>query len=216
MSNNTVNKKVRLLFIISVVFCCGLLIACPMNWQKNVTKNGIYFKKLRYNEDLKSYTGFIDTDINTGGYSCQKGWIRFFDNWQLKSFVTTQDLNLSDNYIPAGTWIEFDRSGRIRLCAFPRDTSVRGIVCKGTSGNPKGFHTTFYPDGALKYCCPVTDLEIKGIPCKSGFFEIIGLHPNGNLMECELSRDFVLNDLSLKKGEKIRLNPDRSLDTTIK
>ena len=193
------------------LLCCILLLSCAAGWEKNVTRNGIPFKKLRQSANKESFTGYIDNDITVNGNHCRKGWIRFYKDWSLKSFVTVKDIILSGNHIPSGTWIEFDREGSMKLCAFPENTKIQGYLCKGTRGSPMGFHTSFHNNGALHYFFPIGKIRIDGIPCKGGFFHNVSLYPDGRLKTCTLSENTEIKGVLYKKGTALEFDEESQL-----
>jgi hypothetical protein len=60
----------------------------------------------------------------------------------------------------------------------------------------------------LKYFFVPETKNIQDVPCKGGVFHIVGLHPNGKLLQCTLSGATVIDGREYPKGKQIKLADD--------
>ena len=181
---------------------------------KNVVKNGVHFDKLCYSKLITGkYKGAIviecdladDTIIQ--GYPCKKGFVSFNSDWSLSELTLSQSFEFNHFTMPAETYIVFGRTKHIQSCNFPRDVKVQGHLCRGGRGGPEGVVTSFYENGYLKSFFSRNDIEIDGILCKGSLFNIIGLHDNGRLSQCNLAKTTTID--GTEYNEKSKINLDR-------
>lgn len=194
---------------LSTLVFTGLLLASGFGagWQRDVTLHGVLFTKVRTGTD-GVHIGEIDTETVVGGRACRPGWLHLHPDGTPAAFTAAHDLVLPRLTIPAGTWVQQDASGAVRICSFPTDTTVQDHLCRGTGG-PKGVQAAFYPDGALRQFYPVNPVVIDGVPCATGLVRgSIELHPDGRLKSCLLARDHVIAGVKHRKGTRLTLAPD--------
>jgi hypothetical protein len=183
-------------------------------WQeKNVTRNGIHFDRLK-TEELQMepgtpvITGRLAEDSVIEGYPCTRGFIVFHDNWRLKEFKLSQSHTWQSFVMPAATWVFPDRIGNVKTCVFPADVEIQGRLCFGGKGGVAGIQTSFHKNGSLKSYISRKDVVVNGIPCLGGVSYPITLYKNGQLQSCTLARTVVIEDQELLK--KTRINFDDS------
>lgn len=116
-----------------------------------------------------------------------------------------------------GTGVHFDEDGNLDWVFLPNDMEVQGIGCRGGGHS---FMTGFHPNGKLRLGWLIDDQVIQGIPCaKFNFFKAIfaGIHgksggtyfwDNGQLKQCELSKDFSIKGQLLKKGTILKFDKE--------
>jgi hypothetical protein len=176
------------------------------NWEYDVVKHGIHFKKISKSKS-GNYIGYMTDDRIIHGLPCSKGWIHFRNTWKLLSFQLSTDYEYKTTFLPAHTWIHFanseGRSGYI--CAFPYNYEVQGYLCGG-SGGYKGTHTGFYANGKLRSFFPPEDTVINDILCKASSFTSVELYENGNLKSCKLSKDYQADGKKYKKGRVVEID----------
>jgi len=178
-------------------------------WQeKDVTRHGIHFDKLK-TEELRMQPG---TTIITGqlaenseieGFPCARGFIVFHDNWALREFKLSRSHPWQDFVLPAATWVFPDRNGNILTCVFPNDVEIQGHLCRGGRGGVTGIQTSFHKNGILSSYFSREDVVVNGIPCLGSVFHPIRLHKNGQLQSCTLSRAVVIEDQELLKNTTV-------------
>ena len=187
-----------------------LLAAGCFGWEYDTTYGGVAFSRVRFEKDLA--IGVLKEDSVIGGRPCRKGWVHMKSNGVPVGFTAARDIDLGRFVIPAGTWVFQDANGVVTVCAFPRDTSVQGHLCRGGCGGSEGVQAAFYPDGALKQYFLRHDTEIQGIPCKAGSVtESIELYENGRLKACALSRDLSQGGRTRPAGARIRFDPEGAI-----
>lgn len=178
---------------------------CVREWDHDVTKRGIHFKKLGQDQKTGNYVGVLAEDTEIEGFPCKQGWAHFDPNMGLRSFASSKPIDNGVSTIPTGTWIRLGSGAYPRTCAFPGDTKIQDFLCRGTGG-PKGVQVGFYPSGRLRCFFAPDSVEIDGVPCKGSVFHIIRLHENARLQECVLSQDTVIDGKSYRRGRKLRFN----------
>ncbi len=137
-------KKIKIVLILAIpIIACLHFYGCK-DWEYNVVKNGIHFKKI-YQSKGGTNTGYMTENHTIKGFPCKKGWIHFKKNWELLSFQLNEDFMYKSMPLPAHTWLHFpyhsDQTGYV--CSFPYNYKVQGYPCGG-SGGYKGTHTGFY------------------------------------------------------------------------
>lgn len=195
-------KRIRFLAILILM---GLAFYGCRDWEYNIEKNGILFKKIYQSRD--GAVGYMTEGHTIQGFPCEKGWIHFKEDWELQSFQLSQDFNYKGTLLPARTWLHFP-SGDPRtgyICSFPYDYSVQGHVCGG-SGGFKGIQTGFYNSGRLRSFFPPEDVMVDGVPCEASLFANVDLYENGNLKGCKLAEDYLLEGKKYKKGKTIQFD----------
>ena len=121
--------------------------------------------------------------------------------------VLAQEDTVLGNTVPAGTQLNFDKNGILLFIALPHPMKLQEVMCNGEG--PGSWHTVLYPSGQLKLAWPSEDQDVQGIPCREATFftEMFGggaglyFHPNGKLRRCKLSKDFIIEGRSFKRGE---------------
>ena len=202
------SKKIRILLLIAVpIVACLCFIACK-DWEYNVVKNGIHFKKISQSKGGTNI-GYM-TDNNTiQGFPCERGWIHFKKDWRLLSFQLSEDFMYNETLVPAHTWFHFpyhaNRSGYIY--SFPHNYKVQGYVCGG-SGGYKGTHTGFYESGKLRSFFPPEDVFVGGVPCEASLFANVNLYENGNIKSCRLAEDYQVDGVFYKRGKTVEFDKD--------
>jgi hypothetical protein len=200
------SKKIKLLLILAIpILACLCFYACK-DWEYNVVKNGIHFKKI-YQSKGGTNTGYMTDNHTIQGFPCEKGWIHFKKNWQLLSFQLSDDFIYKETLLPAQTWLHFPYHDRQSgyICSFPYDYEIQEYLCGG-SGGYKGTHTGFYDSGKLRSFFPSEDVIIDGVPCEASLFANVNLYENGNIKSCKLAEDYQVNGKIYKKGKTIEFN----------
>lgn len=182
----------------------------PADWQRDVTRHGVIFTKVRTTAD-GLHIGHIDTETVIGGRACRPGWLHLHPDGTPAAFTAAHNIVLPRFTIPAGTWVQQDPSGIITVCSFPRDIIVQGHLCRGTGG-AKGVQTAFFPSGALKQFFPARPTIIDEVPCGPGLTRgWVELHENGRLKSCLLGENWSNRGRQLRKGTRITLTPEGEL-----
>jgi hypothetical protein len=192
-------------FITGIIILISLCFTGCKNWEYDVDKNGIHFTKISQSES-GTVIGFMTEDHDIQGFPCEKGWIHFKNNFQLRLFQLSKDFMYKGTLLPAHTWFLYpynDVAGYI--CAFPNDYKVQGYLCQG-SGGPKGISTSFYDSGKLRSFYPPEDITLYGIPCEASLLSNVNLHENGKIRSCKLSEDYRVDGKTFKKGRVIELD----------
>jgi hypothetical protein len=186
---------------IIAVFC---FYGCK-DWDNNIVKNGIHFKKIHQSED-GIHIGYMTQDHNIQGFPCEKGWIHFNKDWKLQSFQLSKDFIYKSTLLPAHTWFHFPyddhRTGYI--CSFPYDYKIQGYICDG-SGGYKGIQTRFYDSGKLRSFFAPEDVIVEGVPCDTSLLVSVNLYENGSIKSCKLAEDYIEDGKTYKKGKIIEL-----------
>ncbi len=195
--------KTAIIIICSIVFAA--CIAGCKDWEYDVEKNGIHFKKIHRSKG-GTRVGYMTENYVIQGFPCAKGWIHFDENWNLRSFQLSEDFTFKNLQFPAHTWFHFPYHAHQTgfICSFPYDYRVQGHLCGG-SGGFKGTQTGFYESGRLRSFFAPEDVIVDGVPCESSIFVNINLHENGRLKSCKLAEDYRMEDRILLKGSVIRL-----------
>ncbi|NLD38944.1 MAG: hypothetical protein GX654_18955 [Desulfatiglans sp.] len=192
------------------IILASLIFTGCKSWEYDVDKNGIHFKKI-FQPESGTVIGYMTEDHEIDGFPCEKGWIHFREDSQLRLFQLSKDFMYKGTLLPAHTWFLFpynDVTGHI--CAFPYDYMVQGYLCKG-SGGPKGVSTAFYDSGKLRSFYPTEEVMIDGVPCKTTLLVNINLHENGNLKSCKLAEDYQIKNNTIRKGMLIEFDDNGKL-----
>ena len=202
------NKTARLLLSLSISTLVVLSFGGCKDWEYDVVKDGVHFKKLHQSENGTT-VGFMTENHTVNGFPCEKGWIHFRGDWQLLSLQLSEDFMYKGTLLPVHTWIHFpyheDQTGYV--VSFPHDYEVQGHLCGGTGGY-KGTQTGFYDSGKLRSFYPPEDVVINGVPCKSSLLVNVNLYENGNLKSCKLAEDYQTDGESYKKGDIVEFSED--------
>lgn len=186
--------------IILISLFLSIFFASCKDWEYDVEKHGIHFKKMSQSQG-GTIIGYMTENHNIQGYPCEKGWIHFRSNWELLSFQLSEKYTYNGIELPAKTWIHkpYHEGTKNYVISLPYDMEIQGHLCDG-SGGYKGTHTGFYESGKLRSYFAPKDVVIDGVPCKSTLFENINLYENGKLQQCKLSKDYERNSKKYKKG----------------
>ena len=152
----------------------------------------------------------ITGPIEIQGLSCQVP-AQYHPNGQLKSCILARDDTLSEQPFPEGTRLAFRENGDLWRCYLSKDAEIHGYLCKGKED---GFRTLFYSVDKPKRIWLVNDEIIDNVPCaKYDYFSRndVTFHENGRLQSCKLSADFTKREITLKKGDDIRLDDQGNL-----
>jgi hypothetical protein len=200
------NRKKKICFIFSISIVVSLCFYGCKEWEYNVEKNGIHFKKISQSK-AGTFVGYMTKNQKIQGFPCEGGWIHFKEDWQLLSFQVSKDFMYKGTLVPAHTWFHFpyhaDQTGYV--FSFPYDYEVQGHLCGG-SGGYKGTHTGFYDSGKLRSFFPPEDVFVDGIPCEASLLVNVNLYEDGNIKSCKLAEDYLVNEKSFKKGKTIEFN----------
>ncbi|MFN8428485.1 MAG: hypothetical protein U0V04_00760 [Spirosomataceae bacterium] len=181
------------------------------SWQYNAKIHNIEFSKIRYGlnkNDTTVIIGYLKRPTLIQGFSCAADWVHFSKDWKPVLFKLQKKASIHNFVYPENAWIRFKKDGII--CAFPTETQIQGCNCMG-SGGAKGIQTSFYPDGKLECFYSNSNILIGKIACKGGVFNNIILHQNGQLKECTLSNDQIIDGKNLKKGKRVRFDVNGKL-----
>jgi len=189
----------HLKIILLLIFSSLLFTSCK-NWEYDIEKHDIHFKKISQSK-RGTIIGFMSENQSIQGYPCEKGWIHFRPNWELLSFQFSKPYNYNGTEFPAKTWIHRPyHDGRTDyVISLPYDMEIQGHLCGG-SGGYKGIHTGFYGNGKLRSFFPPKDVIIQGVPCEASLLENINLYENGKLQQCKLSQSFNHKSKTYRKG----------------
>jgi hypothetical protein len=192
-------RRGQMVSIAALVICSG----CLHQWDQDVTRHGIHFKKLRVNSDMA--IGILSEDTVIEDYTCQKGWVHLTGDFKLRAFMTAKPVVYGAVTLPKGSWIRVREGGTFGPCALPGNTDIQGHLCKGTGG-PKGVQTCFYPSGQLSSYFASKDVVVDGIPCLASVLHPVKLHENGRLKQCTLSRAAVIEGIEHKRKTSVRFD----------
>ena len=191
---------------LSLIIAISSCLSGCKNWEYDVVKNGIHFKKINQSES-GTIIGYMLENHEIQSFPCEKGWIHFKQNWQLKSFQLSKDFTYNNTLLPAHTWIQLPhhetQAGYI--CSLPFDYEIQGYLCGG-SGGYKGTHTGFYKSGRLRSFYPPEDVTVDGVPCEATVFVYVGLYENGHIKSCKLAENYEINGEIYTKGNKIEFD----------
>ena len=206
------NIRIWIALILCALLTAGLFLTACKNWEHNVEKNGILFKKVSQSKG-GTIVGFMAENHNIQNFPCEKGWIHFKKNWELLSFQLSEGFTYNNILLPAHTWIHFSyhegRSGYV--CSFPYHFEVQGYLCGG-SGGYKGTHTGFYDSGKLRSFFPPDDVTVDGVPCEASLLANINLYENGKLKSCKLAKDYQVDGKTYKSGRSIEFDESGKAD----
>ena len=192
--------------VIAFALAAFLFAGCS-EWQRDVTVRGVAFSKMKINQ-RGFIIGVLKEDTMIAGRPCQRGWVHIHSNGVPAGFTSAKPITAARFTIPAETWVFQNSDATVTVCAFPRDTTVQGHLCRG-SGGPKGVQAAFYPSGALKQYFLRHDTKIQEIPCKAGVLgQSIELHENGRLKACVLSESLTRDGRTYQKGRRVQLDPE--------
>jgi hypothetical protein len=162
---------------------------------------------------VKNAVGEIITGpIEVQGLSCQVP-AQYHPNGQLKSCILALDDTLDGQPFPEGTRLAFRENGDLWRCYLSKDAEIHGYLCKGKED---GFRTLFYSVNKPKRIWLVNDEIIDNVPCAKYEYlsrNDVTFHENGRLKSCKLSEDFIAEEKTFKKGDKIEFNEDGDLVT---
>lgn len=197
------NKKVKILVVLSTLIAVLVFFNGCKNWEYNVEKNGIHFKKI-YQSKGGTNTGNMSENHDIQGFPCEKGWIHFKKDWKLLSCQLSKDIWYKNTDLPAHTWLHFPyHEGQTGyVCSFPFDYEVQGYLCGG-SGGYKGIRTGFYDSGKLRSFFPSEDLIVGGVPCEASLLVNVKLFENGYIKSCKLAKNYQKDGITYNKGKTI-------------
>ncbi|MFC2115157.1 tetratricopeptide repeat protein [Bacteroidota bacterium] len=141
-------------------------------------------------------------------WPCKQGKVRFYDNGKLLSFTLSEDHLKNDGLIPEGSSITLYRNGNPEFIRLASDTRIQGQRILGNK-RFSDLLTGFYGEGGLKQYRAVADTIIEGIPC-SNQSEMV-LYPDGQLMVCQLSKDFTQGKNFFPAGSKVVIIESRNI-----
>jgi len=144
---------------------------------------------------------------NIQDFPCEKGWIHFKEDWQLKSFQLSKKFTYNKTPLPAQTWIHLPHHEKQigYVCSLPHDYEIQGYSCGG-SGGYKGTHTGFYKNGRLRSFFPPEDVTVDGVPCEATPFVNVNLYESGHIKSCKLAEEYQVDGLTFKKGKTIEFD----------
>jgi hypothetical protein len=192
-----------ILVAVSVLAAVTLLAGCVFNWQKDVTVNGMHFKKYTPSSIRGDHIGYLSEDQVIQGYPCKKGFTTLWPDLTLCECQASSAFEFNGNEVPAGTWLIMSKEGYLRVCSFPKETVIQGYRCKG--GGRLGATTGFYKSGRLESFYSRENLAVDGFECKGS---LIALHENGSLRSCKLVSPAVIDGVSYEAGTKLVLDPE--------
>ena len=194
------------LYALILIILFSILISGCKNWEYNAVKKGIYFTKISQSKS-GTIIGYMSENHEIQGFPCEKGWIHFTDNWDLRSFQLSTEFTFNNTQLPAHTWIHFPyhESQIGYILSLPYDYEIQGYLCGG-SGGYKGTHTGFYEDGRLRSFYPPDDVTVGGVPCKSTPFVNVNLYEDGTIKSCKLAEEYQVDGRLFKKGASIEFD----------
>ncbi len=126
-------------------------------WQKDVSYQGIEFKKIRFRVEKADTTysvGILAEKTIIDGYPCYKD-VMFSKEWDLTSFILSDDDTIAGNVFKKDTkvFIQKNDAGFKMYCLY--DPVIQDYHCKGTNYKRLLFMGStalqLYPGGQLKY-----------------------------------------------------------------
>lgn len=209
-------KKIFIIIFLSLIFSFQGK-AQLTEWEKDIERNGISFKKLRYSThgiDTTGIIGLLSSEQEVEGIPCAKDWIHFSASWVPELFCLSTEHNVVNLTLPAGTWVILSPGLDYHTVVFPKDTLIADNLCRGGGGS-NGARTKFYDTGELRSCFLKKNTKIDSVPCKGGIISYVQFHKNGKLYSASLSKDIKIQDYELVKGQKIYID-DKGLIITNK
>jgi hypothetical protein len=191
-----------------VTACCsGYVFAGPAGQTTGASSeisSGTNFNDFRQEKNgIK--IGRLKEDMVIGGRPCKKGWLHLHANNVPAAFTAAHEIEEGRLKIPVDTWVLQTAEGVVTTCAFPRDTEVQGILCKGTGG-AKGAQVAVYPSGALKQVFLARDMRIQEVPCAADAISgAVEFYEDGKLKSCLLSESYTRDGAVHKKGTRLQL-----------
>ena len=89
MKNLLILKKSIIISpIIGIFITLFGCVAC----KQDVGLLGIHFDKFAYDSKLGSPKGYLAADTVIQGYPCKKGFVAFYDDWNLNEFQLSQSI----------------------------------------------------------------------------------------------------------------------------
>lgn len=184
-------KKVQLTmsmryYLILLLFSI-LHISCVQNakWIKNVEIDAIPFAKIRYScndSDTISIIAYLNNNTIIQEYPCNKGWVHFTKEKDLKLFCLSEPYEVADIMLPEGCWIIDAQNGDFTTVVFPNDTILQGFPVSG-GGGVKGVRTKFYKSGSLKSFFPSNDFISNDTEFKNSIFNSVHISSDGKLTQ---------------------------------
>ena len=185
-------------------------------WQYDVKKDNLNFDKIRYaiskdGKDTLSIECVLKNMSVIDGFPCSAGEANLTKDWKLKSFVLGQNLVMSGNTIPVGTYMRIYKDKL--LCMFPNDTEIQTYLCGGSYNKmgTEGIHTSLYRSGKLKVFFPVNDVMIDNVLCKSSPFAGVYLYESGKLRKCKLAKDQTIGGVDYKRNTELSFDEDGNI-----
>lgn len=190
------------LVVLGIALFVSSLSGHAAEWKKNTTIDGIAYDKVKVEADGK-VIGYLAAATEIRERPCARDWVHLHPNGELALFRLQRDLALPVLKLPANTWVFQNISGILTGCAFPNDTEVQGLLCRGTGGS-KGSQVTFYESGRLKGFFAAKPTRIDGVLCDTGLIKgHIELHENGRLKSCLLAEDLKRDNQTFTKGNRV-------------
>lgn len=207
-------KLIKVFSILIMLIAVSLSFFGCKEWEYDVKKNGIHFKKISRSPGGIS-TGYMTENHTIQGFPCEKGWIHFGKDWELRGFQLSENLIYKGTLLPSHTWMHFRFPAEKRgyVVSLPDDYIVQGYLCGG-SGGYKGTHTAFYESGNLRSFFPPKDIVVDGVPCMASPFVFVGLYESGNIKACKLAEDYKVNGQVYRKGSKVKFDRSGSIINT--
>ena len=96
MKNLLISEKRIIISPIIGIFIT--LIGC-VAWEQDVVLLDIHFNKFGYDSKLGSPKENLAADTVIQGYPCKKGYVNFYDEWNLNEFQLSQSIQLNKKVI---------------------------------------------------------------------------------------------------------------------
>ena len=134
------------------------------------------------------------------GYSCDKGYVWFYNDGRLKRCSVSQETQFGEALIPGGSILYLKPDGSRDGVQLAHTTLVHEALCDGGGflGPSEGSSTGFFPSGKLRVCYLAKNQVVQGVPCAhqgilaslKGPDSGVYFHEDGRLRSCLLAEDF--------------------------
>ncbi|MFC1493816.1 hypothetical protein ACFL6W_00920 [Thermodesulfobacteriota bacterium] len=196
-------KKISVL-VLMIILSLGLS-SCK-DWEYDIVKDGVHFKKIRRSE-TGNILGYMTDNHNIQGFPCEKGWIHFKKNGQVRLLQLSEDFMYKGTLLPAHSWylLPYHEGVTGYTISFPYHYKVQGYLCRG-SGGSKGIQTGFYENGKLRSFFLPEDVIVDGVPCEASIYVNVKLYKSGKIKSCKLAEEYQADGKTYKRGKFIEFD----------
>lgn len=205
-------KETGILFFAILFMLPATCLAQYTKWEKDVSFQGIEFKKLRFREDGRESLyadGILKKETIIDGYPCYKK-ITLTKNGHAKFFILAEDFEVAGNKFKKETQVII-RSDSSFLIHCLNNPVVQGYHIEKTNYKNLFFvgstNFSLYPSGKLRFFQPVDDIEIEGVWCRpSPVRGGVSLYENGRLKECTSAKEQTIQGELVEKNFTLKFN----------